>query len=95
MEIITFEQLPTAFANLLSKVEDIERLLQQRQEPAKEPDQWFDLTQLCRYLPDKPAKATVYGWIHTGLVPCHKGQKKLGFRKSEIVSGYCKAAKRP
>lgn len=84
MDPITFEQLPTAFSHLLSKVENIERLLQQRQEPSREIDLWFDLTDLCNYLPDKPAKATVYGWIHAGQIPCHKGQKKLRFLKSEI-----------
>jgi hypothetical protein len=84
MDTITFEQLPAAFACLLSKVENIERLLQQRQEPTKEVDQWFDLTELCNYLPDRPAKATVYGWIHSSLIPCHKGQKRLRFLKSEI-----------
>jgi len=47
-------------------------------------DRWFDLTELCLYLPDKPAKATVYGWVHKGLIPNHKGQKKLRFLKSEI-----------
>jgi Helix-turn-helix domain len=45
---------------------------------------WFNLTELCDYLPDKPAKATVYGWVHANLIPCHKGQKKLRFQKSEI-----------
>ncbi|MBC7488395.1 MAG: helix-turn-helix domain-containing protein [Cytophagaceae bacterium] len=49
-----------------------------------ETDRWFDLTDLCLYLPDKPAKATAYGWVHHGLIPCHKGQKKLRFLKSEI-----------
>ena len=81
---LTFEQLPTAFTQLLSKVENIERLLQERQQPIKETDQWFDLSELCNYLPDKPAKATVYGWIHSSLIPCHKGKKKLRFCKSEI-----------
>jgi len=45
---------------------------------------WFDLTELCNYLPDKPAKPTVYGWVQSGLIPCHKGAKKLRFLKSEI-----------
>lgn len=49
-----------------------------------EPDRWFDLTELCNYLPDKPAKPTIYGWVHSGLIPCHKGAKKLRFLKSEI-----------
>jgi excisionase family DNA binding protein len=47
-------------------------------------DSWFDLNELCNYLPDKPAKATVYGWVHIGSIPHHKGQKKLRFLKSEI-----------
>lgn len=81
---ITFEQLPAAFTQLFSKVENIERLLQSKVAPQPETDQWFDLSELCNYLPDKPAKATVYGWIHTSLIPCHKGKKKLRFLKSEI-----------
>lgn len=56
------------------------------QEDLPFPDRWFDLDELCNYLPDKPAKATVYGWVHFKLVPFHKspGQKKLRFLKSEI-----------
>lgn len=49
-----------------------------------EPDQWFDLTRLCEYLPDKPAKATVYGWVSQSNIPYHKKSKKLFFLKSEI-----------
>lgn len=47
-------------------------------------DCWFDLIEICNYLPDKPAKPTVYGWVRDGLIPCHKGAKKLRFLKSEI-----------
>lgn len=47
-------------------------------------DQWFDLTELCQYIPDKPSKATVYGWVNAGVIPVHKGGKKLRFLKSEI-----------
>ena len=49
-------------------------------------DRWFDIKELCEYLPDKPAKPTVYSWVHSGAIPCHKGQKKLRFLKSEIDS---------
>lgn len=49
-------------------------------------DQWFDLTELCQYIPDKPSKATVYGWVNAGTIPVHKGGKKLRFLKSEIDS---------
>ena len=47
-------------------------------------DRWFDLTELCAYLPDKPAKPTVYAWVNQRLIPYHKGGKKLRFLKSEI-----------
>ncbi len=47
-------------------------------------EEWLNLNQLCQYLPDKPAKATVYGWVHHRLIPCHKGGRNLRFLKSEI-----------
>ena len=49
-----------------------------------ETDRWMNLHELCEYLPDKPKKATVYGWVSNGLIPVHKGRKKLRFLKSEI-----------
>lgn len=47
-------------------------------------DNWFNLEQLCNYLPDKPAKQTVYGWVSKRLIPYHKKCKSLSFLKSEI-----------
>ena len=47
-------------------------------------DCWFDLSALCKYHPDKPSKPTVYGWVNAGIIPVHKGGKKLRFLKSEI-----------
>ena len=82
---MTFEQLPKAVTQLTNEVSEIKRLLLEKsnQQPT-ETDRWFDLNELCNYLPDKPAKPTVYGWVHTGLIPVHKGGKKLRFLKSEI-----------
>lgn len=85
MTEITFELLPQAVTQLYNKLESIERLLlEKRNEAQPEQERWFDISELCEYLPDKPAKPTVYGWVHFGLIPCHKGQKKLRFLKSEI-----------
>jgi excisionase family DNA binding protein len=47
-------------------------------------DRWFDLSEFCNYHPDKPSKPTVYGWVNAGIIPVHKGGKKLRFLKSEI-----------
>jgi excisionase family DNA binding protein len=84
MEILTLETLPKAFTHLVNEVGEIKRLLQQRSEPSTETDQWFDLSELCQYHPDKPSKATVYGWVNAGIIPVHKNGKKLRFLKSEI-----------
>jgi predicted DNA-binding transcriptional regulator AlpA len=85
MENLTLETLPKAFTFLTNEVSEIKRLLLEKSnEQPTDPDRWFDLTELCNYLPDKPAKATAYGWVHTGAIPCHKGAKKLRFLKSEI-----------
>ena len=82
---MTFEQLPKAFTHLTNEVSEIKRLLLEKsnEQPA-EIDRWFDLNELCIYHPDKPSKPTVYGWVNAGIIPVHKGGKKLRFLKSEI-----------
>jgi excisionase family DNA binding protein len=82
---LTFEQLPKAFTHLTNEVNEIKRLLiEKSREQPTEIDRWFDLNELCIYHPDKPSKATVYGWVHAGIIPVHKSGKKLRFLKSEI-----------
>lgn len=84
-EGLTLETLPKAFVQLTCEVGEIKRLLLEKSyaEPT-ETDRWFDLNELCQYHPDKPTKPTVYGWVHAGTIPSHKGGKKLRFLKSEI-----------
>ena len=82
---MTFEQLPKAFTHLTNEVIEIKRLLLEKSnEQPTETDRWFDLNELCIYHPDKPSKPTVYGWVNAGIIPVHKGGKKLRFLKSEI-----------
>ena len=41
-------------------------------------EKWFDLTELCRYHPDKPTKTTVYSWVSAGLIPVlREGKAKI------------------
>ena len=81
---ISFNDIPQALAYLISKVEKLETLLSETKSELPESDKWFDLQELCNYLPDKPARQTVYGWIGQKLIPYHKKGKKLQFLKSEI-----------
>lgn len=80
-----FEDLPEAVCKIQDKLSLIERLLSDRtNEVRSDSDKWLSLEELCIYHPDKPRKATVYGWVHSGSIPVHKGGKKLRFFKSEI-----------
>jgi len=82
---ISFNDIPKALAYLIGKVDKLETLLSVQTTAAVEPsDRWFNLQELCEYLPDRPAKQTVYGWIGQHAVPYHKKGKKLQFLKSEI-----------
>jgi len=76
---ISAHELETLIENSIKKV-----LSTQQAEQPTETDRWFNLNELCDYHPDKPARATCYGWVHSGLIPHHKGGKKLRFLKSEI-----------
>ena len=81
---ISFNDMPQALAYLISKVERLEALLGATKPEQPESDKWFNLQELCDYLPDKPARQTVYGWIGQKFIPYHKKGKKLQFLKSEI-----------
>lgn len=76
---ITAPELETLIENSIKKV-----LSTQQAEQPTETDRWFNLSELCIYHPDKPSKPTVYGWVNVGIIPVHKGGKKLRFLKSEI-----------
>lgn len=78
---ITAPELETLIENSIKKA-----LSNQKSEQPIETDYWFNLNELCNYHPDKPTKPTVYGWVHSGTIPVHKGGKKLRFLKSEIDS---------
>uniref|UniRef100_UPI0040487780 helix-turn-helix domain-containing protein n=1 Tax=Algoriphagus sp. TaxID=1872435 RepID=UPI0040487780 len=82
---VTLENLPRAVALLTEEVSEIKSLLlQQANAKPSETDFWFNLDELCEYLPDRPSKQTVYDWVHNRIIPVHKGPKKLRFLKSEI-----------
>ena len=87
LQDLTLESLPKAFIQLSHDVTEIKALLlQKKSEPSNEIHLWLNLTELCAYHPDKPAKPTVYAWVNAGLIPVHKNGKKLRFLKSEIDS---------
>ena len=81
MENYTFDTLPEAVASISKKL-DI--LLEQQSQPEPEVDPLLTLSQLVEYLPEKPAKQTVYGWVNDRKIPFEKHGKRLYFRRSMI-----------
>jgi len=77
---ITPEELEVIIEKSVKKV--LAELKELKQEETT--DRWMNLNELCEYIPDRPSKATVYGWVNSSKIPVHKGGKKLRFRKSEI-----------
>ena len=79
---ITFDNLPEAITELHTK---IDRLLSQTQATEQpEADKLLTIQEFIDYLPEHPAKQTVYGWVNDRLVPFEKYGKRLYFRKSDI-----------
>lgn len=81
---ITFNDVPEAMAFLIDKINRLENLIEASVSPKSDELQWLDINALCEYLPDKPAKQTVYGWVYEKKIPYHKKGKKLQFLKNEI-----------
>jgi len=88
MENISYDSLPRAISEILNKVEGIEKaLFEARNLPNQnDTDRWFNLDELCDYLPDKPKKAGVYALVRNRIIPHYKREKVLYFLKSEIDS---------
>ena len=85
LDEITYNNMPLALMYLIRKIDSMEQSLRERNDrPNTTVDEWMGVEGLREYLPDKPAKATIYGWVSTKQIPYHKGGKKLRFRKSEI-----------
>ena len=82
---ISFNTMPQALMYLIGEMETVKQLLQAKDERKIPIDRWMNIDELCEYLPDRPARQTVYGWIGKRVIPYHKdGRKKLRFLKSEI-----------
>lgn len=87
-EELRFDDLPKAIIKVLNKLSDLEKKVEEIRRMkivyAQEPDRWFNLKELCEYLPNHPAEQTIYGWTSLKKIPYHKSGKRIQFRKSEI-----------
>lgn len=82
--MITFNDIPEAMNYIIGKMNDLEELIRSSADTKPDQNVWFNLVELCDYLPDRPAKQTVYSWVNQKKIPYHKKGKKLQFLKCEI-----------
>lgn len=88
---LTFEQLPKAVNQLFLKLEDIERLLTDKNSIVKESDQFLTIEQAAEFL--CLSKLTLYGKVSRHELPVNKRGKRLYFLRSELEN-YIKAGRK-
>lgn len=82
MDQITFNELPGAVMEMNRKLDVL--LAEFSNKPQKEQDYLMTLEELRLYVPEEPAKQTVYDWIFKRKIPFEKHGKRVYFRKSAI-----------
>ncbi|WP_321995353.1 helix-turn-helix domain-containing protein [Draconibacterium orientale] len=58
--------------------------VKQAPESNSEDDKLLNPYELSDYLPDHPARQTIYGWVNNRMIPYEKHGRKLLFRQSTI-----------
>lgn len=88
---VTFESLPTLVGVLITKIENLENLLTQKQvEPKGEIKNFLNVQEAANFLDLK--KSTIYAKVHSGELPHMKQGNKLYFCTNEL-SNYLKEGK--
>lgn len=80
---ITFDQLHAAVAELHRKMDAIMAAIGSPL-PERDLDRLLTMEQLIDYLPDHPARATVFGWTCARTIPFQKHGRRLYFRVGDI-----------
>lgn len=78
----TFDSMPQRLAEIERKLSELHALM--AKQAGQEEDRKFTITELCEYLPEHPAKQTVYGWVWDRKIPYEKHGRNLYFQKSAI-----------
>ena len=85
MAEISFNDVPREIGLLGAKLDHLIHLWSKFQTThLEEPDRWFDIDELCAYLPEKPSKPAIYKKVSEKAIPFEKPNKKLIFLKSRI-----------
>ena len=81
-ENLTFDLLPKMVAEMNRK---LDLLLSGNEQPQTKEKALMTIEELQQYLPDKPARPTIYQWVNNHQIPFEKfGGRRLWFRKVDI-----------
>jgi len=78
------EELTKDLSNQIIKSLSESGIIKQPDHSESSGDQWMNIEELCKYLPDHPCQNTIYKWKRKGIIPFHKRSKHLYFLRSEI-----------
>lgn len=81
MNDTTFDSLPGMVAEINKK---IDLLIADKISKVKDEDYLMTMEDLRDFLPENPARQTVYMWVNERKVPFEKYGRRLYFRKSTI-----------
>lgn len=82
---ITFNDVPEAIGAIQSLLKELVAKVNilatnaKRDEPT-----WFNVEELIKYLPNHPAKQTIYSWTSSRKIPFNKKGDRLLFNKADI-----------
>ena len=85
MEAPTFDKMPEAVAQILQRLEGIEKVLQRGSEsPAPITDRYFDVAETGKFL--RISKARVYTKHSNGELPGMKFGNRLHFSENDLIA---------
>jgi len=77
---LTYNDLPEAIEELHHKMDVLLSIIQKQ----KDRPELMTLDQLREYLPEHPARQTIYGWINNRQIPYIKQGKRVYFKQQDI-----------
>jgi len=83
MSRITFEDVPQIIGNMNKKLDNLQALILNKL-PENQQDYLMTVYELMEYLPEHPARQTIYMKVWQRKIPFEKHGKFLYFRKSVI-----------
>jgi excisionase family DNA binding protein len=84
MQIITFEKLPEAVAQLLNEVANLKELfISKNNQPLPEEDKLLSITEAAEFL--SLTVPTMYSKVSKGELPVMKRSKRLYFSRTELL----------